>query len=131
MVEEVKYISKVEITNLWQRLDRDKNEITFLSQDGKEITPFQLSSGEKQLLVILLTVLIQDHKQSILFMDEPEISLHIEWQKKLIQFIRELNPNVQLIIATHSPAVIMEGWRDKVFEVRDIITKDKTKIESK
>jgi energy-coupling factor transporter ATP-binding protein EcfA2 len=107
-------------------INKDKNQIEFLLGD-KEITPFQLSSGEKQLLIILLTVLVQDIKPSILFMDEPEISLHIEWQKKIIKYIRELNPNVQVIIATHSPALIMEGWQDKVFEVRDLIVKDKSK----
>jgi len=107
-------------------LNKDKNEICFITDDGIEITPYQLSSGEKQLLLILLTVLVQDNKHSILFMDEPEISLHIDWQKKLIQYIRELNPNVQLIIATHSPAVIMEGWLDKVTEITDIIVKEKT-----
>jgi len=107
-------------------INKDKNQIEFLLDD-KKITPFQLSSGEKQLLIILLTVLVQDNKPSILFMDEPEISLHIEWQKKIIQYIRELNPNVQIIIATHSPALIMEGWQDKVFEVRDLIVKDNTK----
>lgn len=77
------------------------------------------------MLVILLTVLVQDNKPAILFMDEPEISLHFDWQKKLIQYIRELNPNVQIILATHSPALVMEGWHDKVFEVRDLITADK------
>jgi energy-coupling factor transporter ATP-binding protein EcfA2 len=107
-------------------INKNKNQIEFLLGD-KEITPFQLSSGEKQLLIILLTVLVQDNKPSILFMDEPEISLHIEWQKKIIQYIRELNPNVQVIIATHSPALIMEGWQDKVFEVRDLIVKDNSK----
>jgi predicted ATP-dependent endonuclease of OLD family len=60
-------------------------------------------------------------------MDEPEISLHFDWQKKLIQYITELNPNVQIILATHSPAVIMEGWRDKVSDVRDLITLDRQK----
>jgi energy-coupling factor transporter ATP-binding protein EcfA2 len=102
-----------------KKINRDKNQIEFLLND-KEIKYFQLSSGEKQLIIILLTVLIQDNKPSILFMDEPEISLHIEWQKKIIQYIRELNPNVQVIMATHSPALVMEGWMDKVFEVRDI-----------
>lgn len=103
-----------------KKVNRDKNEISFLLAN-EEISPFQLSSGEKQMLIILLTVLVQDNKQAILFMDEPEISLHIEWQKKLIQYIRELNPNVQVILATHSPAIIMEGWLDKVFEVSDLI----------
>jgi len=106
-----------------KKVDRDKNEVWFLSGD-KEISPYQLSSGEKQILVILLTVLVQDNKPSILFMDEPEISLHIDWQRKLIEYIRELNPNVQIILATHSPGLIIEGWADRVFDVRDLITKD-------
>ncbi len=109
-----------------KKINRDKNEITFLSGE-EEITAYQLSSGEKQILVILLTTLIQDNKPAIIFMDEPEISLHFDWQKKLIQYIRALNPNVQIILATHSPAIIMEGWRDKVFDVRDLITNDRLK----
>lgn len=107
-----------------KQIDRTKNEIAFISGD-KTLTPYQLSSGEKQILVILLTVLIQNNKSSILFMDEPEISLHIDWQKKLIQYIKELNPNVQIILATHSPAVVMEGWLDKVSEMSDLITLDR------
>lgn len=102
-----------------KRLIRKKNEILF-SQIGEEIRPYQLSSGEKQMLVILLTVLIEDQQPTTLFMDEPEISLHIDWQKRLIDIILELNPNVQIILTTHSPAVIMNGWIDKVTEVSDI-----------
>ncbi|MGL4518860.1 MAG: AAA family ATPase [Phocaeicola sp.] len=98
---------------------RKKNEIQFLS-DGDLLSPYQLSSGEKQILVILLTVLIQDQKPGVLFMDEPEVSLHIEWQQKLIRLIRELNPLVQIILTTHSPALIMDGWMDAVTEVSDI-----------
>jgi predicted ATP-binding protein involved in virulence len=48
------------------------------------------------------------------------VSLHIEWQKRLIDMIVELNPQVQIILTTHSPAVIMNGWIDKVTEVSDI-----------
>ena len=87
-----------------------------------ELFSYKLSSGEKQMLVILLTVLVQDNSHCVLFMDEPEASLHIEWQQKLISMIRELNPNVQIILTTHSPAVIMEGWLDAVTEVSDIST---------
>jgi energy-coupling factor transporter ATP-binding protein EcfA2 len=105
-----------------KKVNRDQNEISFLLDD-EEITPFQLSSGEKQLLIILLTVLLQDNAQAILFMDEPEVSLHIEWQKKLLGFIRQLNPNIQVILATHSPGIVMEGWINKTYEIRDIIAK--------
>ena len=89
-------------------------------QNGERLLPYKLSSGEKQMLVILLTVLVRDDDHCVLFMDEPEASLHIEWQQKLIGMIRSLNPNVQLILTTHSPAVIMEGWLDAVTEVSEI-----------
>ncbi len=102
-----------------KKINRKSNEI-LIEQDGETLLPYQLSSGEKQMLVILLTVLVQDGQPYALFMDEPEISLHIEWQQQLIRLIRELNPNVQIILTTHSPAVIMNGWLDAVTEVSDI-----------
>ena len=102
-----------------KKIVRTENEIRF-SQIGETLVPYQLSSGEKQMLAILLTVLVEDHEPYVLFMDEPEVSLHIEWQKRLIELILELNPNVQIILTTHSPAVIMSGWMDKVTEVTDI-----------
>jgi predicted ATP-dependent endonuclease of OLD family len=102
-----------------KRIIRTENEIRF-TQIGEVLLPYQLSSGEKQMLIILLTVLVEDDQNYVLFMDEPEVSLHIEWQKKLIDLVVELNPNVQLIMTTHSPAVIMDGWMDHVTEVTDI-----------
>uniref|UniRef100_UPI00307A0FBD ATP-binding protein n=1 Tax=Phocaeicola coprophilus TaxID=387090 RepID=UPI00307A0FBD len=104
-----------------KKIIRKSNEIQF-EQDGDILTPYQLSSGEKQMLVILLTVLVQDNQHYTLFMDEPEISLHVEWQQRLISLIRCLNPNVQIILTTHSPALIMNGWLDAVTEVSDITT---------
>ena len=73
------------------------------------------------MLVILMTVLVEDNQPYVLFMDEPEVSLHIDWQQRLIDLILELNPNVQMILTTHSPAVIMNGWTDRVTEVSDIL----------
>ena len=102
-----------------KKIVRTENEIRF-SQIGETLVPSQLSSGEKQMLAILLTVLVEDQQPYVLFMDEPEVSLHIEWQKQLINLILELNPNVQIILTTHSPAVIMAGWADSVTEVSDI-----------
>ena len=102
-----------------KKIVRTENEIRF-SQIGETLVPYQLSSGEKQMLAILLTVLVEDQQPYVLFMDEPEVSLHIEWQKRLIDLIVELNPNVQIILTTHSPAVVMSGWMDKVTEVSDI-----------
>ena len=102
-----------------KKIVRTENEIRF-SQIGETLVPYQLSSGEKQILAILLTVLVEDNLPYVLFMDEPEVSLHIEWQKRLIDLCIELNPNVQIILTTHSPAVVMNGWVDSVTEVSDI-----------
>lgn len=105
-----------------KKIVRTENEIRF-SQIGEVLLPYQLSSGEKQMLAILLTVLVEDQQPYVLFMDEPEVSLHVEWQQRLIETVLKLNPNVQIILTTHSPAVIMNGWMDRVTEVSDIEVK--------
>ena len=102
-----------------KRIMRTANEIRF-TQIGETLLPYQLSSGEKQMLAILLTVLVEDNENYVLFMDEPEVSLHVEWQQRLIELILSLNPNVQIILTTHSPALVMNGWMDRVTEVSDI-----------
>ena len=103
-------------------IKRDRNEIFFDSY-GETITPYKLSSGEKQMLIILLTVLVHNKKPFVLFMDEPEVSLHVEWQQQLLELLTHLNPNAQIILTTHSPAVIMNGWGDRVTDVEDIVVK--------
>jgi len=102
-----------------KKMIRTANELQF-TQIGEVLLPYRLSSGEKQILIILLTVLVEDDEPYVLFMDEPEVSLHMEWQKRLIDLCLELNPNVQIILTTHSPAVVMNGWMDSVTEVSDI-----------
>jgi len=102
-----------------KHIDRKSNELSFI-QYGEPLQPYLLSSGEKQMLVILLTALTEDQQPYVLFMDEPEASLHFEWQKRLISMVRELNPAAQVVLTTHSPAVIMDGWEDAVTEVSDI-----------
>ena len=101
-------------------IKRDSNEILFRQYD-EVIEPYQLSSGEKQMLIILLTVLVQNREHYVLFMDEPEVSLHFEWQQQLVALVRDLNPHVQIILTTHSPAVVMDGWQDCVTDVEDIV----------
>lgn len=111
------------VDNLFSATDKTilrSEEGVRLMQEGDILTFHQLSSGEKQMLLILLTVLLQDSLPYVLFMDEPEVSLHMEWQKSLIDNILRLNPNIQIILTTHSPAIIMNGWVDKVTEVNDI-----------
>jgi len=66
----------------------------------------RLSSGEKQLIILLTETLLQREEPYIFIADEPEISLHIKWQRMLATAISEINPNAQLIFATHSPEIV-------------------------
>jgi DNA repair exonuclease SbcCD ATPase subunit len=69
-----------------------------------------LSSGERQLLVMIAHLSLNPNLvgSGVFIVDEPELSLHIDWQEKFVDAIREANPNVQLILATHSPAIILD-----------------------
>ena len=101
----------------------------FLDQTGKKImvTPrgdlrvninngqvdkrlFALSSGERQLVVMLAHLSLNKRLagSGVFIVDEPELSLHIGWQEQFVDAIRTANPKVQLILATHSPAIILE-----------------------
>ncbi|MBI2399082.1 MAG: AAA family ATPase [Xanthomonadales bacterium] len=69
-----------------------------------------LSSGERQLLVMIAHLSLNPNLigSGVFIVDEPELSLHIDWQERFVDAIREANPNVQLILATHSPAIILD-----------------------
>ena len=77
------------------------NSISVSANDEVEIPLEALSSGEKQIMRLLLEVLLVE--QSSLIVDEPELSLHIDWQRHLVENFRTLNPDAQIIAATHSP----------------------------
>ncbi len=102
------------------QIDPHTNHLVFID-DGEVIPLYKLSSGEKQLLLILMRVLMMEEEPYILLMDEPEISLHIEWQYIPFEEIRRLNHNCQIITSTHSPSLFGDGWGDKLVFVEDLI----------
>ena len=102
-------------------IDTNNSKLSFrIVEDDLPISIYELSSGEKQMLYILWKVLLHNQKPYILFLDEPEISLHIDWQESLIGKIRLLNPNCQVIIATHAPSVLLDGWQPYVRNIDDL-----------
>ncbi len=102
------------------QIDPHTNHLIFIDR-GEVIPLYKLSSGEKQLLIILLRVFLMEERPYILLMDEPEISLHIDWQYRLFEEIRRLNPHCQIITSTHSPSLFGDGWGDKLFFVEDLV----------
>ncbi|MDD3049498.1 MAG: AAA family ATPase [Bacilli bacterium] len=92
----------------------------FRNSLGKEFNITGLSSGEKQLFLRALSLKFLEVNNSIILIDEPEISLHPQWQRKIIDLYKSIGNNNQLIIATHSPHVIGNITSD---ELR-VMTKD-------
>ena len=83
--------------------------------DSESIPLGALSSGEKQLLQILLETLAVE--ESTIIIDEPELSLHPDWQRGLIGSMRRVNKRAQFILATHSPDLQVDVKDDCIFEL--------------
>lgn len=90
---------------------------TAYTNDKIDIT--YLSSGEKQLVNLLAHFIFKasDLKNGIFVADEPELSLHLNWQKMFIQQLHHINPKIQLIFATHSPELV-GSYRNKIIKIQ-------------
>lgn len=88
--------------------DREGN-VLFKQRNGKEkIGLDKLSSGEKQIVIFFAYLIfeVSSNKRGIYIIDEPELSLHISWQRKFARSILNVSPSLQLIFATHSPEIV-------------------------
>lgn len=94
-----------------------------INSNGTLLSSNDLSSGEKQILLLLLRIFLLDDRESVVLIDEPENSLDISWQYKLIDLLVKLNPNAQYFITTHSPSIFGDGWGDKIIYMEDVTTK--------
>ena len=111
------------VNNLLQRKEliiNEKNELVVRTQSGKIFPLTNLSSGEKQLLIILGQSLLQEEAVYIYIADEPELSLHVEWQEKLVSSLKSINPNSQIIFATHSPDIVGK-YTSSIIKVEEAI----------
>jgi predicted ATP-dependent endonuclease of OLD family len=91
----------------------DRGIFAHAGTDELEIANF--SSGEKQLLRILVEC-IRCGKDTIII-DEPELSMHIDWQRRLLGTMHLINPDCQIIVATHSPEIMAKVDDDKIFRI--------------
>lgn len=95
-------------------------EMVFHSRSGKALRITELSSGEKQLFIILGEALLQKDAEWTYIADEPELSLHVDWQEVLVDNLRALNPNSQVIFATHSPDIISH-YSNQVIDMEEVL----------
>ncbi|EPT0358978.1 AAA family ATPase [Enterobacter cloacae subsp. dissolvens] len=100
----------------------DNEYWVFDENTSKKLRLSQLSSGERQLIYILVTAANIGNSPAVFLMDEPEISLHLSWQEKILDALRKINNNMQIIIVTHSPAIVMNGYMDSYIDIKNIIT---------
>ena len=114
--------SRNQLQELITRMFTGNKEIRFTDESievhtssGDKIGLASLSSGEKHLLRILVQALLVG--ESSMMIDEPELSMHVDWQKDLIHSLRALNRNAQLIFATHSPEIMADVPDDKIFRI--------------
>lgn len=82
----------------------------------QDLSPYLLSSGEKQLLILLTQALLWEDRPVVYVVDEPELSLHVDWQSKFLSSLLELGGQIQIIVATHSPDIV-GPFRDKVIDL--------------
>lgn len=96
-----KTVEVAAIGDLMVRLSDSKDDLRTIAA---------LSSGERQLVVMLAHLSLNPNLagSGVFIVDEPELSLHIDWQEKFVEAVRTANPSAQLILATHSPAIILD-----------------------
>jgi predicted ATPase len=93
-------------------LDAVKSSINF--QNGQKHPLSDLSSGERHLLSFLTLFLIVARDRNFFLIDEPEISLSMKWQRRLLELLSEFSPNSQIIVATHSPSIANRNYANQV-----------------
>ncbi len=99
----------------------DERNMPHIKTESRKIIDIKhLSSGEKQLFILLGEALLQESKAIVFISDEPELSLHIQWQSELFLNIRKLNPLCQIITATHSPDIV-GNFQNKILKIEDCV----------
>ena len=112
----------------FSRIDRDRRQILFSTPDG-ELPLAALSDGYQAMaawcgdLLYRITETFSDHKdplkaRGVLLVDEIDLHLHPIWQRRLVEFLRETLPNLQVVLTTHSPLTIHSADEGELFVMR-------------
>jgi len=92
-------------------ISQDKGFL-FKTHDEHTLSPIDLSSGEQHELVILYELLFKVEPNSLILIDKPEISLHVEWKRQFLEDLQEITKlaHLDVLISTHSPTLIHDRW---------------------
>lgn len=92
-------------------IDKQKGFIIFPS-DNDSIPITSLSSGEQHELVLFYRLLFHVQPNSLILIDEPELSLHVDWQRNFLNDIQRITDlrKFDVLMATHSPMIIQDKW---------------------
>lgn len=106
-----KFVSGKGLSNKTMKLDSE-NGITFMSESGRVIPLHKLSSGEQNLVILYYRLVFETNNETLVLMDEPENSIHIEWLKEMLKdYLETIDKfSCQMIIATHSIPFIDGHW---------------------
>jgi predicted ATP-binding protein involved in virulence len=93
------------------KINRSKG-FYFETSKGKELELNQLSSGEQHEVVLLYELIFNVKPNVLVLIDEPEISLHVSWQKEFLSDLLKIVKiqKIQVLVATHSPSIINDRW---------------------
>ena len=90
----------------------DDRSLELENSIGRKLQVADLSSGEQHEIILLKYLLFDASPNSLVLIDEPEISLHVAWQKAFLDDLQEISKisKLRFIIATHSPQIINNSW---------------------
>ena len=97
----------------FKRIDISKKDGFKFSTDlGKPLALGDLSSGEQQEVVLLYELLFKVKPGTLVLIDEPELSLHVVWQKQFLDDLFKIIDlqKIRIVVATHSPQIINNHW---------------------
>jgi len=97
------------------RFSARRDGISIHASDDEPLEPSALSSGERQLLLLLCNTLVARENSRLFIIDEPEISLNVKWQRQLLDVLLDLTAgtNLQFLVATHSVEMV-SGHRESL-----------------
>jgi hypothetical protein len=124
-LDRLRSIVGTKFLNKEMEIDPAKGVVFLAAPHRQEIPPEALSSGEQHELALISRLLFSEQPGTTVFIDEPELSLHVGWQHRMLQDLAEIAEvaDLSFVLATHSTAIINGRW-DVVEEIGSLAAED-------